>query len=57
MFQLDDVALFLGKQGRNPCQLTRLIRKQHRYGEYTVPLDQAVLYNGGHGDDVHVAAA
>ena len=57
MLQLDHIALGIGDRGCDTHQLTRLIRKQDRYREDAVSLDQAVLYDRGHGDHIHVASA
>ena len=57
VFQTDYVALLFGEKCGNLGQLAWLVRKQDGYGEDSVSLDQAVLYDGGHGDDIHVAAA
>ena len=57
VLQLDDIALLLRNGGGHPHQLARLIRKQDGYGKDPVSLDQSVLYDGGHGDHVHIASA
>ena len=57
VFQADYVALLFRKKRGNLGQFTRLIRKQDGHGKYPVSLDQTVLYDGSHGNDIHVAAA
>ena len=57
VFQTDYIALLFGEKCGNLGQLAWLVRKQDGYGEDSVSLDQAVLHDGGHGDDVHIAAA
>ena len=57
MLQLDDVAVYLRNHMGHSGQFARSVRKQHGDGEDTVPQDQAMLYNRGHGDYIHVAAA
>ena len=57
VLQLDHVALFLRDGGGHPHQLARLVWKQDGYGKDPVSLDEPVLYDGGHGDHVHIASA
>ena len=57
VLQPDDVAVLLSQQGGDLCQLAGLIRKQDGHREHAVSLNQTVLHDGGHGDDVHIAAA
>ena len=55
--KLDDVALLLGDELGHLYQLAGLVRKDGGDCEDPVSLDQAELYHGGHGDDIHIAAA
>ena len=55
--QFDDVALLFSDELGYLYQLARFIRKHGGYGKDTVSLNQTELNDGGHGDDVHVAAA
>ena len=55
--QLDDVALLLGDELSHLYQLAGLVRKDGGDCEDPVSLDQTELYHGGHGDDIHIAAA
>ena len=57
VFQTDYVALLFGEKCGNLGQLAWFVRKQDGDGKDSVSLDQAVLYDGGHSDDIHVAAA
>ena len=57
VLQLDDIAVLVGDGGCDLDQFSCLVRKQYGDGEDTILLDQSVLYHGGHGDHVHVAAA
>ena len=56
VIQFDDISLVLGDDACNTYQLAWLVRDEDGYGEDTVTLDQAVLYNGGHGYHIHVSA-
>ena len=38
-------------------ELARTIRKQYRYGKDPVSLNQSMLYDGCHCDDIHIATA
>ena len=57
VLQLDNVALGICHGLGCTHQFARFIRQQHGHGEDPVALDQAVLYHGGHGDDIHISAA
>ena len=57
MVQFDDVALLFSDELSHLHQLARFVGKNGGYGKDTVSLNQAELHDGGHGDDVHVAAA
>ena len=48
VLQLDHIALLVRNCSGHTHQLTRLVRKQYGYGEDTVSLDQAVLYDGSY---------
>ena len=57
VLQLDDIAPILSDDGGHPYKLSRTVRQKDRDGEDSVSRDQTVLNDGGHGDDIHVAAA
>ena len=57
VIKLDDIAVLVGDDLGDLDHLSGLVRKHGGYGEDTVSLDQAELYHGGHGDDVHISAA
>ena len=52
----DHVALVFGDDAGDAHQFARLVREHNREGEDPVSLDQAMLHNGGHRDDIHVTA-
>lgn len=56
VFQLDDVALFFGHDAGHLEQLAGAVRQLDGEGEHPAPIDEAVLNQGGHGDNVHIAA-
>ena len=57
VLQLDDISFGVGNDSGDFVELSRNIREPYRDSEDSGPLDETVLYNGGQGDDVHVAAA
>ena len=57
VIHLDNISLILCDNGSHTYQLTWLIRDQNRYGNDSVTLDQTMLYNGRHGDHIHISAA
>ena len=56
VLQLDDVALQIGNQLGYPQQLAGAVRQMDREGEHPAAVDESVLNDGGHGDNVHIAA-
>ena len=56
MIQLNDITLIFSDNTGYPYQFARLVRNENGYCEDSVTLDEAVLYNRGHGDHVHVSA-
>ena len=57
MIQLDNIALRLGDHACHTYQFTRLIWNEHRYCEDSVSLDQTMLNNRRHGNNIHVSTA
>ena len=57
VLQLDDVAADFGDQAGDPVQFAGLVRQEDRDRKDPVAEDQALLHDGGHGDDIHIAAA
>ena len=55
--QLDNIAVLFCNDGSYLAQFARLVRKQNGNRKDTVSQNQTLLYDGGHGDHVHVAAA
>ena len=56
VLELDDVAVLLGDHAGHAHEHARAIGQKDAHGEDAAALDQAVLDDGAHGDDVHVAA-
>ena len=57
VIQFDDISLIFSDDAGYPYELTWLVRDEDGDGEDSVSLDEAVLYNRGHGDYVHVSTA
>ena len=57
MFQFNNIALLLRNQRRNIRKLTRFVRQKHGNGENPAPRNQPMLYNRGHRNHIHIAAA
>ena len=57
MIQLDNIALSPGDHACHAYQFARLIRNEHRYCEDSVSLDQTMLNNRRHGNNIHVSTA
>ena len=55
VFKLNDIALLLSDDRCHTHELARTIRKQYRYGKDPVSLNQSMLYDGCHRDDIHIA--
>ena len=55
VFKLNDIALLLSDDRCHTHELARTIRKQYRYGKDPVSLNQSMLYDGCHCDDIHIA--
>ena len=56
VLQFDDVPPLLGHDAGHLEQLARSVGELDGEGKDTAAVDEAVLDEGGHGDDVHVAA-
>ena len=55
VIQFDDISLIFSDDAGYSYELTWLVRDEDGDSEDSVSLDETVLYNGGHGDDVHVS--
>ena len=56
VIQFDDISLIFSDDAGYPYELTWLVRDEDGDGEDSVSLNEAVLYNRGHGDHIHVSA-
>ena len=55
MIQFDHIGLYACYNTCNSAQFTRFIRKLNGYGKDTITQDQTFLYNGRHGDNIHIS--